>query len=86
MSDFEKTAMAIADKDIIDSKLDVAIIASLPQSYERLTFARTKIWRLLKVTTDKTIGKIKDRVELTSNCIKNFSFSQMELLFYNSSN
>ena len=34
VSDFEKTAMEIADKDVINSKLDVAIIASLPQSYD----------------------------------------------------
>jgi DNA/RNA endonuclease YhcR with UshA esterase domain len=72
MSDFEKTAMAIADKDIIDSKLDIAIIASLPQSFERANIRKDQDMEIAKVTTDKTIGQIKNRVELTVTVLRTF--------------
>ena len=71
-SDFEKTAMAIADKDIIDSKLDIAIIASLPQSFERANIRKDQDMEIAKVTTDKTIGQIKNRVELTVTVLRTF--------------
>ena len=35
VSEFDKTAMAIADRDLLDSKLDIAIIASLPSAFIR---------------------------------------------------
>jgi len=72
MSDFEKTAMEIADKDTIDSKLDVAIIASLPQSFERANVRKDQDKEIAKVTTDKTIGKIKDRVSLNVTVLRTF--------------
>ena len=67
-----QTAMAIADKDIIDSKLDIAIIASLPQSFERANIRKDQDMEIAKVTTDKTIGQIKNRVELTVTVLRTF--------------
>ena len=72
VSDFEKTAMEIADKNIINSKLDVAIIASLPQSYEKANIRKSEDTEIAQVTTDKTIGKIKDRVDLRVTVLRSF--------------
>jgi hypothetical protein len=61
VSDFEKTAMEIADKDVINSKLDVAIIASLPQSYEKANIRKSQ---------DQEI--VKDRVDLRVKVLRSF--------------
>ena len=71
-SDFEKTAMIISDKDLINSKLDIAIIASLPQSYEKATARKLQDQEIAQVMTTKTIGKIKDRVDLRVTVLRSF--------------
>ena len=35
LNDFLNTALTIANRDVIDDKFDIAVIASLPQSYEK---------------------------------------------------
>ena len=72
VSDFEKTAMEIADKDVINSKLDVAIIASLPQSYEKANIRKSQDQEIAQVITNKTIGKVKDRVDLRVKVLRSF--------------
>ena len=42
--------MEIADKDVINSKLDVAIIASLPQSYEKANVRKSQDQEIAQVT------------------------------------
>jgi hypothetical protein len=72
VSDFEKTALEIADKDLINSKLDVAIIASLPQSYEKANVRKSEDQEISQLITTKTIGKIKDRVDLRVTVLRSF--------------
>ena len=72
VSDFEKTVMEIADKSTINSKLDVAIIASLPQSYEKANVRKSEDKEIAQVMTTKTIGKIKDRVDLRVTVLRSF--------------
>jgi hypothetical protein len=38
----KRPLLEIADKDVINSKLDVAIIASLPQSYEKANIRKSQ--------------------------------------------
>lgn len=72
MSDFDKTAMQIADKDIINSKLDVAIMASLPSAFIRANVRKVQDQEIAQATTDKSIGKVKDRVDLKVTVLRSF--------------
>jgi len=72
VSEFDKTAMAIADKDLLDSKLDIAIIASLPSAYTRAGVRKVQDQTIAQATTDKMIGKIKDRVDLLVTVLRSF--------------
>ena len=72
VSEFDKTAMAIADKDLLDSKLDIAIIASLPSAYTRAGVRKVQDQTIAQATTDKMIGKIKDRVDLKVTVLRSF--------------
>ena len=65
MSDFDKSAMALADKDIITDMKDFGMIASLPKAYDRAVIKKGQEDRIAKETkTSIAIGKIKDRLEL----------------------
>lgn len=72
VSEFDKTAMAIADKDLLDNKLDIAIIASLPSAYIRSNVRKVQDQTIAQATTDKMIGKIKDRVDLKVTVLRSF--------------
>ena len=72
VSEFDKTAMAIADRDLLDSKLDIAIIASLPSAYIRSNVRKVQDQTVAQATTDKMVGKIKDRVDLKVTVLKSF--------------
>ena len=72
VSEFDKTAMSIADKDLLDSKLDIAIIASLPSAYIRSNVRKVQDQTVAQATTDKMIGKVKDRVDLKVTVLKSF--------------
>ena len=64
--------MSIADKDLLDSKLDIAIIASLPSAYIRSNVCKVQDQTVAQATTDKMVGKIKDRVDLKVTVLKSF--------------
>lgn len=72
VSEFDKTAMAIADRDLLDSKLDVAIIASLPSAFIRANVRKVQDQEIAQATTDKSIGKVKDRVDLKVTVLRSF--------------
>ncbi len=72
VSEFDKTAMAIADRDLLDSKLDIAIIASLPSAYTRANVRKVQDQEIAQATTDKSIGKVKDRVDLKVTVLRSF--------------
>jgi len=46
LSDFEQTMLKIADKEIVDSFYDIAVVSSLPASYERSKARREQSNRL----------------------------------------
>ena len=72
VSEFDKTAMAIADRDLLDSKLDIAIIASLPSASTRANVRKVQDQEIAQATTDKSIGKVKDRVDLKVTVLRSF--------------
>ncbi len=65
ISDFDKSAMALADKDIITDMKDFGMIASLPKAFDRAVIKKGQEDRIAEETkTSTAIGKIKDRIEL----------------------
>jgi hypothetical protein len=73
MSDFDKSAMALADKDIITDMKDFGMIASLPKSYDRAMVKKGQEDRIaLESKTSIAIGKVKDRLDLDVTVLRTF--------------
>lgn len=69
LNEFDNTAMLIANRDVITSSYDVAVIASLPSCYER-GMKRANIDQRIKFATGGFIGTPSDRVTLTVEVLK----------------
>jgi len=69
LSEFDNTAMLIANRDIIDSNYDVAVIASLPSCYER-GVKRDNVNQRVKFATGGFIGRVGDKVNVTVEILK----------------
>jgi hypothetical protein len=69
LSEFDNTAMLIANRDIIDSNYDVAVMASLPSCYER-GVKRDGVDQRVKFATGGYIGNIGDKVTVTVEILK----------------
>lgn len=63
LNDFDNTSMLIANRDIIDSNYDVAVIASLPSCYERAV-KRNTIDQRIKFATGGFIGRVGQKASL----------------------
>ena len=67
LTDFDNTAMLLADRDIITSTYDVAVITSLPSCYERGVERQTAEQRVNFATggfIDKAGNKVKLEIEV----------------------
>ena len=69
LSDFDNTAMLIANREVITGNYDVAVIASLPSCYERGVERQTTEQRV-NFATGGFIGKVNDKVKLEIEVIK----------------
>jgi hypothetical protein len=69
LNEFDNTAMLIANRDIIDSNYDVAVMASLPSCYER-GVKRDGVDQRVKFATGGYIGHIGDKVKFTVEILK----------------
>lgn len=69
LTDFDNTAMLLADRDIITSTYDVAVIASLPSCYER-GVERQLTEQRVNFATGGFINKAGDKVKLEIEVIK----------------
>lgn len=69
MSDFEQAMLTIADKKTTDSNYDIAVIASLPASYER---AQVRIQQdaMLREKSGTLNNAIGDKVELDIEVVR----------------
>lgn len=80
LSEFENNAMVIANRDVIESNYDIAVIASLPSSYER-GVKRDNDARKLSNATGGHIGNVGDKVRVNLEVVRS-SFSQQYNVYF----
>ena len=71
LSEFDNTAMLIANRDIIDSNYDVAVMASLPSCHER-GVKRDSVDQRVKFATGGYVGRPGDKVTHQVEVLKCF--------------
>jgi hypothetical protein len=69
LSEFNNTAMLIANRDVITSLYDVAVIASLPNSYEK-SVERDNVDRRINFARGGYLGVIGDKVSTEIEVVK----------------
>jgi hypothetical protein len=69
LTDFDNTAMLIANRNVITSTYDIAVIASLPSCYER-GVERQTVEQRVNFATGGFVGKAGDKVKLEIEVIK----------------
>ena len=69
LNDFDNNAMVLANRDVISSNYDLAVIASLPGCYERGVVRQSADQRI-NFANGGYIGKINDKVKLTIEVLK----------------
>ena len=69
LSDFDNTAMLIANREVITGNYDVAVIASLPSCYERGVVRQSADQRV-NFATGGFIGKVNDKVSVSIEVLK----------------
>lgn len=80
LSEFDNTAMVIANRDVIENSYDVAEIASLPSCYERAV-KRDNDNRRIENAQGGLIGRIGDKVKLTIEVVRTV-YSQQWNTYY----
>lgn len=69
LSEFDKYAMVLSNSDVIETAYSLAVIISLPQSYER-GVKRDNVDQRVKFATGGYIGNVGDKVTLTIEVVK----------------
>ena len=80
LNDFENTAMVIANRDVIESSYDIAVIASLPSCYGRAV-KRDNMNRKLESATGGFIGHIGDKVQVSLEVVRTVFSQQWNVYF-----
>jgi hypothetical protein len=80
LSEFDNTAMLIANRDVIEGNYDVAVIASLPSCYERGVVRQTADQRV-NFATGGFIGSVGNKVSATVEVLKSI-YSQKWMTHY----
>jgi len=80
LSEFDNTAMLLANRDTIDTRYDLAVIASLPSCYER-GVKRQTIDQRIAFATGKIVDSIGSKISLTIEVLKSV-YSQKWNTFY----
>ena len=81
MSEFDKSAGEIAQKERIDTTYDLAVIASLPGVYAKAIVRDAQNRRIRSLNNNKTLGKIGERMDLTVEVLKSV-YSQKWGVYY----
>jgi hypothetical protein len=71
LSDFSKSSMEIASRNIITSNFEIAVICSLPASYEK-SVKRDNIERRIYFATGGYLCKVGDKVSVDVEILKHF--------------
>lgn len=80
LNEFDNNAMVIANRDVIESNYDVAVIASLPSCYERSVRRDTQN-RKLESATGGFLGRVGDKVKVSVEVVRS-NFSQQWNVFF----
>jgi hypothetical protein len=80
LNDFDNTAMVIANRDVIESTYDVAVIASLPSCYDRAV-KRDTINRKLETASGGLIGRIGEKVKVNVEVVRS-NYSQQYGVYF----
>jgi hypothetical protein len=75
LSDFDNTAMLIANRDTIDTNFDIAILTSLPSSYER-GIKRQTVDQRIAFAKGGLIGRVTEKVSTSIEVLKSFYSQQ----------
>ena len=80
LNEFDNNAMVIANRDVIESNYDIAVIASLPSCYERAV-KRDNMNRKLESATGGFIGNIGDKVQVSLEVVRTVFSQQWNVYF-----
>jgi hypothetical protein len=81
LSDFDNTAMVIANRDVIESNYDLAVICSLPSCYER-GVKRDSLNQRIEFASGGTIGVPGNKVRIEGAEVIKCNFSQQYNTFF----
>lgn len=71
LSEFDNTAMLIANRETIDTNYDIAVLTSLPSGYER-GMKRQTVDQRVAFATGGYIGRVDEKVSVTIEVVKSF--------------
>jgi len=80
LSEFDNNAMVIANRDVIEATYDVAVIASLPASYERAV-KRDTLNRKIESASGGFVGRVGDKVNLKIEVVRSVFSQQWNVYF-----
>jgi hypothetical protein len=80
LNEFDNIAMVIANRDVIESTYDIAVIASLPSCYVR-AIKREADNLKLENASGGFVGKIGDKVKITIEVIRSVYSQQYGIYF-----
>ena len=75
LSEFDNTAMLLANRDTIDTGFDIAVITSLPSGYER-GMKRQTVDQRIAFAKGGLIGRVGDKMSPTIEVLKSFYSQQ----------
>jgi len=75
LSEFDNNTMLIANRDTIDTNYDVAVITSLPATYER-GMKRQSVEERISFAKGGLIGRVTDKVSTSIEVLKSFYSQQ----------
>ena len=75
LSEFDNTAMLIANRDIIDTNYDVAVLTSLPATYER-GMKRQTVDQRISFAKGGLVGRVSEKVSISIEVLKSFYSQQ----------
>jgi hypothetical protein len=74
LSDFEQNMLSIVEKETLDSNYDIAIVSSLPNTYNRSEYRRAVDTRIRE--TVGVFGTVGERVQVTAEVVKSYFSDQ----------
>ena len=74
LSEFEQNMLSIVEKETLDSNYDIAIVSSLPNTYNRSEYRRAVDTRIRE--TEGVFGTVGERVQVTAEVVKSYFSEQ----------